>query len=586
LRTAPNPAHFNWFWHDFDTAGEFKQIGMEMFYVAGMCLLPQTTFVAPKQTERVARAAFPKGSLCLRIADELGPIFLDEQFAGLFPRRGQPAEAPARLAFVTLLQYAENLSDRQAADAVRARIDWKYALGLELSDPGFDSTVLSEFRTRLVKGSAEHVLLDTLLRKCQAQKLLLTRGRQRTDSTHVLGAIRAMNRLEGSGETMRHALNVLAVVAPGWLREHSRTEWIDRYGPRLEDYRLPKTETLRLAHAQQIGMDGYWLLDHIYAHGAPAWLRPLPAVDILRRVWMQQYYRTETEVRWRSVEDGFPPAGLFISSPYDPEAHYAKKRTTSWVGYKVHLTESCEEGTPHLITHVETTSAPMADGEVTTRIHAALAQKSLLPSTHLVDTGYVDATVLAASQRDYGVELLGPTRTDNHWQANEQAGFAASNFQIDWEKQQAICPQERKSVSWTPAKDGQREVIKIKFASVDCGACASRNKCTRATQPRRTLTIRPQEEYLALHAARLREAKEGFAKQYALRAGIEGTISQGVRAFGLRRARYFGTPKTHLQHVLIAAAINLVRLAAWFAGALPSSTRTPPFVAILQSGST
>jgi transposase len=549
-----------------------------------MCLLPKTSFVIPEQTERVARAAFPKGSLCLRIVDELGCVFLDEQFAELFPRRGQPAEAPARLAFVTLLQYAENLSDRQAADAVRARIDWKYALGLELSDSGFDSTVLSEFRTRLVQGSAEQILFDTLLRKCQAKNLLLGRGRQRTDSTHVLGAIRAMNRLECSGETVRHTLNVLAVVAPDWLREHSQPEWIDRYGPRVEDSRLPKSEHLRQAHAQQIGLDGYWLLDHLYAEDVPGWLRQLPAVETLRQVWVQQYYRTETEVRWRSGDDGFPPAAQFISSPYDPEAHYAKKRTTSWVGYKVHLTESCQEGTPHLITHVETTSAPMADGEVTTSIHEALAQKSLLPSTHLVDTGYVDAPVLAASQRDYGVELLGPTRPDSHWQAKEQKGFAASNFTIDWQKQQAICPQERRSVSWTPAKDGQRDVIKIKFASADCSACVSRKQCT--TQSRRTLTIRPQEEYLALHVARVREAGEEFAKQYAVRAGIEGTISQGVRAFGLRRARYFGKAKTHLQHVLTAAAINLVRLAAWFAGNIPSLTRTPPLVAVLQARST
>jgi transposase len=241
-----------------------------------MCLLPQTGFVTPEQTERIARAAFPKSSLCLRIADELGRIFLDEQFAELFPRRGQPAEAPARLAFVTLLQYAENLSDRQAADAVRGRIDWKYALGLELSDPGFDSTVLSEFRTRLVQGSAEQILLATLLQMCQAKKLLMARGCQRTDSTHVLGAIRAMNRLECSGEVVRHTLNVLAVVAPDWLREHSQPEWIDRYGPRVEDYRLPKSETLRQAHARQIGLDGYSLLDDIYAQDASGWMRQLP----------------------------------------------------------------------------------------------------------------------------------------------------------------------------------------------------------------------------------------------------------------------------------------------------------------------
>jgi transposase len=341
-----------------------------------MCLLPRTSFVIPEQTQQVARAAFPNGSLCLRIADELGSIFQDEQFTDLFPKRGQPAEAPARLAFVAVLQFAENLSDRQAADALRARIDWKYALGLELTDPGFDSSVLSEFRTRLLEGAAERILFDTLLRECHAKKLLMARSRQRTDSTHVLGAIRAMNRLECIGETVRHTLNVLAVAAPDWLRKHSLPEWADRYGPRAEEARLPKSEKLREAHVRQIGMDGYSILDNIYAEDAVLWLRQLPAVEILRRVWVQQYYRTATELRWRNGEDGFPPAVRFISSPYDLESHYAKKRTTSWIGYKVHLTETCEEGAPHLITHVETTTAPVADGEMTTTIHAALAQKT------------------------------------------------------------------------------------------------------------------------------------------------------------------------------------------------------------------
>jgi transposase len=523
----------------------------------------------------------------MRIADELGALFLDEQFAELFPRRGQPAEAPALLAFVTLLQFAENLSDRQAADAVRGRIDWKYALGLELTDPGFDSTVLSEFRSRLVQCSAEQLLFATLLGECQAKKLLVARGRQRTDSTHVLGAIRAMNRVECVGEAIRHTLNILAMVAPDWLCRHSQPEWIDRYGPRAEDSRFPKSETQRQTLARQIGLDGFSILDSVYADDAPHWLRELPAVEILRRIWVQQYYRVETEVRWRTGEDGLPPASRFISSPYDLQAHYAKKRTTSWIGYKVHLTETCDEGLPHLITNVETTPAPLADGEVTTRIHKALAQKSLLPSTHLVDTGYVDGPLLVTSQFDYGVELVGPTRADYHWQAHEQKGFAASDFTIDWRNQQAICPQARSSVSWTPAKDrSQRDVIKIKFASADCGACISQKLCTHSNRPRRTLTIRPEQQYVALHAARLREAGDEFAKQYRLRAGIEGTISQGVRAFGLRRGRYFGQAKTHLQHLITAAAINLVRLAAWFAGDIPVTTRTPSLVLVLRSNST
>src|SRR5262249_2585634 len=144
--------------------------------------------------------------------------------------RGQPAETPWRLALVTIMQYVEGLSDRRTADAVRSRIDWKYALNLELTDPGFDFTILSEFRARLLEGSAEHLLLNAFLQKCRERKLLKARGQQRTDSTHVLGAIRALNRLECVTETFRHALNRLAVVAPEWLRTHSQPEWIDRYG--------------------------------------------------------------------------------------------------------------------------------------------------------------------------------------------------------------------------------------------------------------------------------------------------------------------------------------------------------------------
>src|SRR2546421_5264456 len=158
-----------------------------------MSLRPQPPHSIPDETQRVAHAAFPKGTLCLRIADELGPLYRDDQFAELFPTRGQPAASPARLATASVLQYVEGLSDRQTADAVRGRIDWKYALGLELTDPGFDHTVLSEFRCRLVAGNSEQVLLDTMLTLFKERGWLKARGKQRTDSTHVLAKIRALN---------------------------------------------------------------------------------------------------------------------------------------------------------------------------------------------------------------------------------------------------------------------------------------------------------------------------------------------------------------------------------------------------------
>lgn len=137
----------------------------------------------------------------MKMRDELGTFYEDEDFKGLFPQRGQPGESPWRLALVMVMQYAEGMSDRQAAEAVRARIDWKYALGLELDDPGFDHSVLSEFRDRLLKESAQEMLLDKMLARFQAKGYLKARGQQRTDSTHVLAAVRQLNRLELVGET-------------------------------------------------------------------------------------------------------------------------------------------------------------------------------------------------------------------------------------------------------------------------------------------------------------------------------------------------------------------------------------------------
>jgi transposase len=365
----------------------------------------------PPETARVAHAAFPKGHRYLRLADELDTLFTDEAFGTLFPTHGQPACPPWRLALVTILPFAEGLSDRQAANAVRRRIDWTYALRLELTDPGFDASVRSEFRTRLVAGAAESLLFETLLIWCRDRQLVNARGRQRTDSTHILAAVRALNRIEVVGDTMRHALNSLAVVAPEWLRTVSPPAWQDRYARRAEDDRLPIKQAARAALALTIGREGWRLLAAVDDAEAPPWLREVPAVDILRRVWMQNYLWDGTQLHWREA-DNSPPAAQFISSPYALEAHYARKHTTQWVGDKVHLTETCEDNLPHLITNVETTIGPAADGAATPRIHAALPQRGLLPGTPIVDTGFLDAALLVESPEHYGVDVLGPTRLD------------------------------------------------------------------------------------------------------------------------------------------------------------------------------
>ena len=249
-----------------------------------MSLRAQLHVPVPDDTARIACAAFPHGNTYVNLRDELGTVFTDEDFASLYPSRGRPAEAPWRLALVTVLQFIENLSDRQAAEAVRARIDWKYALSLELTDPGFDFSVLSEFRTRLVSSGAEQRLLDAVLDCCRQRGWLKARGRQRTDSTQVLARVRAVNRLECVAETLRYALNSLAVVAPAWLRAQSATEWLERYGRRRDDSRLPAGQEERRDYAHQVGNDGYALLAAATAAEAPAWLREVPAVETLRRV--------------------------------------------------------------------------------------------------------------------------------------------------------------------------------------------------------------------------------------------------------------------------------------------------------------
>jgi transposase len=546
-----------------------------------MSLHPKDLSTVPEETVRVARSSFPKGTAYLTLRDELGVIYEDESFAPLFKStRGRPAESPGCLALVTALQFAENKSDRQAADAVRGRIDWKYLLGLELTDPGFDYTLLHEFRQRLLENEAEAFLLDKLLELLRAKKLLKARGRQRTDSTYVVAAIRDLNLLELVGETMRNALNSLAVVVPDWLRTQVPPEWYERYGPPFSEWRLPKGQAEREALAETIGQDGYLLWQMMV--NSPHWacLRVIPAVETLRQVWLQQYYVDENQARWRKKGDR-PPAERRIISPYDTEARFSVRHSTKWRGYKAHLTETCEDNQPLLITNVETTPSPTQDVSVTETIHEHLEEKDLLPEQHLVDSGYVDARGLAESQSEYGIDLLGPARPDSSWQTKAGQGFGISCFVIDWEQQQVTCPQGRVSIGWYPHQDrcGEPRIL-ARFAKSDCRQCPTHEQCVRAKSGRRSLAFRPKEQHIALQHARQRQQTDEFKQAYARRSGVEGTVSQGTRRSGLRRCRYVGQAKTHLQHVFTAVAINLVRVAEWLDGTQRAQTRCSRFAAL------
>ena len=373
-----------------------------------MSMYPQAMGPIPEDTARIARAANPKGTLAMWLRDELGAIYTDEEFADLYPVRGQPALAPWRLALVLLMQYVEDLTDRQAAEAVRSRLDWKYLLGLELTDPGFDASVLSEFRQRLVEQGAESRLLDKLLVVCRQRGWLKAGGKMRTDATHVLAAVRSLQHLETVGETVRAVLEELAPVASDWLVSWMPQEWFKRYEGRMDSRRLPKQEAQRRLLAEQIGRDGVQLLRALADAQVPPAIRELESVQVLQQVWPQYYEEREGQVYWR---DG-PAEGAqqSIVSPYDPDARLAQKRDTAWCGYKVHLTETCEADLPELIVQVKTTLAPRPDVKETLGLQQELARRQLLPEEHLLDGGYLESEVLV--QQPPGLRIVGPVPPD------------------------------------------------------------------------------------------------------------------------------------------------------------------------------
>jgi transposase len=544
-----------------------------------MSLKPSLIEAVPSETRRVARAAFPKGSLYISMRDELGVLFKDADFAELFPRRGQPAFAPWRLALITVMQFLENLSDRQTADAVRSRIDWKYVLSLELTDSGFDYSVLSGFRERLITNKQQSLLFDRVIDLLRAKNLLKARGKQRTDSTHVLASIRVMNRLELVIETLRTALNELAAASPTWLTSAAQPEWFVRYGARIEDTRLPRGEAAREEFARQVGEDGFILLKML-SEQQPDLLK-LDKIQTLERVWQRHYTRSETgETGWRKNAD-LPRAATAIESPYDVDARHSNKRGLSWTGYKVHLSETCDQDTPRLITNVHTTVATTQDVACTAEIQASLSNKNLLPSRHFVDAGYIDAALLVESTEKYRIELFGPTRLNPSWQARE-GGYDSAQFRIDWDRQIATCPEGKQSHYWYEHQAGgaryPRSAVLIKFKVKDCRDCLSRTKCVRnkAGHARR-LNLPPRPLYEAQAATRETLSTQEGQREYQNRAGIEGTLSQGVRRGSLRRSRYRGLQKTHLQEIAVATGINLLRTISFLNDQPIAKTRTSRF---------
>ncbi|MFE5302142.1 transposase [Streptomyces sp. NPDC056632] len=458
-----------------------------------------------------------------------------------------------------------------------------------VEDTGFDFTVLSQFRTRVAEHRLEEKVLDLLLARLTEQGLLAAGGRQRTDSTHVISAVRDLNRLELAGESVRAAVEALTVAAPDWVAAVLDVPgWSRRYDTRIDTWRMPSSKTKRDQLALTYGRDGFALLSAVFDPRSPHWLRELPAVQTLRVVLLQNYTRTtdargrETVKRRERAEeggDGLPPGHLRIASPYDTDTRWSAKGDMFWNGVKLHVTETCttapedERTGPNLITDVATTASTVPDIKALEPLHQRQHRRGLLPGEHYLDSGYASADAIVAA-RTRGVALITPVLLDQSRQAREKAGFDAANFTIDWKYQQASCPTGQTSSSWSPCLQRGRPVTVVKFTRSTCGPCPARERCTTGKAGYRQLTLHPKAMTDALRTARADQAGRDWQAGYALRSGVEGTVRQAVAITGSRRARYRGLSKTRLEHVYSAVALNLIRLHAWWHDRPLDRTRT------------
>jgi len=489
------------------------------------------------------------------IGDTLYEQYHDEDFADLYHKEGKPGLSPVLLAFVTVFQALEDLADRKAARMVVVRDDWKYALHLPLDTDGFDSSVLCEFRKRLLIHSAEARVFDQVLTQMRVLGLMKTRGIQRTDSLALLMRARELGRLELVFETMRCTLHALLKVAPEWLRATIPAEWVKRYRKHCRDERQSDAE--RAALTLVIGDDGQWLLDRLHAADTPEELKDLYMVGILRTVWEQHFERVDGTLQFR--KPGEYDGKERIQTPYDLEARWSEKGGTGWIGYKLQVTETDDDDHPHLITDIAVTPSIEDDRSALPEIQERQKQRDVLPGGRYVDKGYTSGPNLASSAT-YGEELLGPLSTPSTPQSRLEDGITNDQFQADFDQRTVTCPGGHTARLKRQGKQGWR----AQFAAATCAACPLRSRCCSG-KAGRGLTFR--DDYERLLAARARQQTEEFKGAYKQhRPGVEGCLSVLVRGHGIRHCRYAGRATNHLRSLFVGVAVNLRRAAVWLAG--------------------
>lgn len=528
-----------------------------------MSLKPQPSRPMSEELARIGAALLPPDSPYRLVGDQLFALYHNADFADLYHAEGKPALPPVDLLFVLAFQTLEDVGDRQAAAAVRLRLDWKYALHLPLDYAGFDFSVLSDFRARLLAHDASARLFDTLLSQLRELGLLKRRGRQRTDSLAVLARIHLLTRIELVAETLRLAIRAVVQADPIWAHATIPPAWQEWYGQRCVAERLSEAERTRLQ--TETGRDGQWLLARLADPTTPAALTTLPEIATLRTVWTQQYEVREQQVVFQDLR-GYDRM-VQIQSPHDTEARWSKKGHQHWVGYKQQVTETDDADMPHLITDSALTSSVAGDTTALAAIADRQAQRDVLPSERYVDQAYVSGGTLQASAAR-GEDLIGPAPTsDPSPQARMADGLTQDHFQIDLERLVATCP----AGATATGREGPDGTIRFAFDADRCSGCALRPRCCTGQAGRRLTSSRG---HAALVAARARQATEAFKTAYrAQRGGVEGCLSALVRGHAVRVNRYIGRAKNHVRALFVGAAAKGRRAARWVAGKRPQVRR-------------
>jgi len=515
----------------------------------------QTAFAAeiPAETRRLVDPLLPEDSVYRLVGNEIDQIISDVDFLDLYAVEGRPAVNPVVLALVSVFQFLEKLPDRAAAEAAVMRLDWKYALRQELSWIGFHYSDLCNFRKRLLAHEREWVVFERLVAYLRERGYIQERGKQRTDSTKIIGLVARLSRLELVWETIRVAVRALEDADVSWVRKHLPVSFVETYSQRRWDFRLSETEIRQ--RMREAGQDGYWLWDQVKAHGSDE-LQALPEVKQLKRVLDEQFTRGDGgEATPRPPSEA---KGDVITTPHDPEARYGDKGGQGWVGYKLQITETAGEES-RFITDVAIVPAMRQDNQCLTAIQNRLVQRGIPPGKQYVDQAYMSGRHIAESLAQ-GIDLRGYVRVGN---TNRPQGFRLQDFHIDVEHRQAVCPAGKKQVKWVRAKPGVKNLIAyhVNFGT-QCQSCPhfGPDLCTDK-QTGRHLGV---SAYHDLIQARRQEADSAaFKKEMWIRAGIEGAVSEIVRGHGARRARFRGTRKNQLQALFVAAATNLKRLARY-----------------------